>query len=729
MRFLPPLTSPPLFAPFRPVAFFLPLSALPLPLPALPFIPFAPSSSLDPCAPLAPPSSSSSLALDSGGATRRAFFFGGVSVLLLRGLGPVTAMSGRVVDARERVDISRANELAHLESRASADATHLGRMPSYDLLVCVPIYPRAERTARRGRRRSPELTPHFSPRMARSAKRAAPNASSHTSKKPRTAPARRDEAERLDGDDSEAHEFELGGSDGIMSDGGSSLDDDADLLNALDGQKSDEEDEEDSIAEDGQDEGSDLDDQMISDDGEDLYANLDRDIEGETEEEEEEEEEDADADDDGGGRETVGTAPSAPLIAPAAELDKKRKAKAEKKLSPAELRALAFAELTASPISNVLSTQVSALLHPLTPAAPSSSPLQPILKDLHAHITSLPKQKAVSLDGLRKKGRVVPPVEGHNGKWARMDLAWEKPRSEDLRVTGAWAWGGGFKDKGEYVVEIAVAMPQVRFCSRCDSRIAYSAPSLQALLQPKDYLFPRFSVKAIHYLVVLASLLPSSLGKVSTSFSPLPGSLGYALDVRSAVKKGEEKVGLGKAKGAILRIRIVAPASIFPTNKLAPTGNVVRPPSLLAAAEGDNPQLDPASLPPTPLHSTALHLSTLSLATTHLKYHHSLATSYPAYASSVRLLRAWAQRRGYEASLGLTSDWWAWCVARSLNVGGKSAAGDVASLAAGGEAWAGWRKAVEWLAGANWTEGIWFKSMTDEAVRFRDPCRRRRHAC
>ncbi|GAA6041014.1 hypothetical protein NBRC10512_005871, partial [Rhodotorula toruloides] len=434
--------------------------------------------------------------------------------------------------------------------------------------------------------------------MARSAKRTAPAATTHAAKKARTAPARRDEAGELDGDESEVNEFEgLGGSDETMSGEEDSLDDNDGLLEALDGQESDEEDEEDSIAGDGQDEGSDMDNQMISDDGEDLYANLDREMGDEEDEDEEDEDEEEDQDDDGGW-ETVGTAPSAPLIAPAAALDKKRKAKAAKKLSPAELRALAFAELTASPISNVLSTQVSALLDSLSPAASSSSALQPILKDLHTHITSLPKQKAVSLDGLRKKGRVVPPVEGHNGKWAKMDLAWEKPRSEDLRVTGAWAWGGGYKEKGEYIVEIAVAMPQ-------------------SLFQPKDYLFPRFSVKAAHYLVVLASLLPSSLGPVRTSFFPLPGSLGYALDIRTAVKKGEEKVGLAKAKGAVLRIRIVAPATVFPTNKLTPTGNVVRPPSLLASTEGDNPQLDPASLPPTPLHSTALHLSTLSLSTTH----------------------------------------------------------------------------------------------------------------
>jgi U3 small nucleolar RNA-associated protein 22 len=235
----------------------------------------------------------------------------------------------------------------------------------------------------------------------------------------------------------------------------------------------------------------------------------------------------------------------------------------------------------------------------------------------------------------------------------------------------------------------------------------------QTLLQPKDYLSPRFSVKTAHYLVTLSSLLPSSLGPVTTSFYPLPGSQGYALDIRSATPKGSEKTGLSKIKGAVLRLRVVSPPSAFSAAKLSPTSNAARPPSLVASAAEENPQFDPSSLPYTPLHTTSLHLASLPLLTAHLKYHHSLSTAYSSYATSSRLLQTWATRRGYGSSLGLTSEWWTWCVARSLNAG-KSAGGDVASLAAGGEAWAGWRKAVEWLASAKWTEGIWFKADEQE---------------
>ncbi|GAA5820452.1 hypothetical protein JCM10212_006122 [Sporobolomyces blumeae] len=439
------------------------------------------------------------------------------------------------------------------------------------------------------------------------------------------------------------------------------------------------------------------DDEMIGDDGEDLYANLG---EGDMSEEEdadsgedEDEEDDGFGDDDDGDNDRQEASPAGPTPAPEMTKAERRKAKQAKPLTPAELRALAFAELTASPISNVLSIQVASLLDPATPPPPATSPLQPLLKSVHAHLTNLPKRKPTSLAKLRKDGMVVPPVEGLHGKWGKMDLEWEKPRSEDVRVVGNWAWGGGLKEKGQYIVELAVALPS-------------------SLLQPKDYLAPRFSVKSAHYLVILAANLPSSLGPVTTSYVQLPGSQGFALDVRSSTPKGVEKVGLGKIKHAVLRIRVVCPPGAFPASKIGPSNNLARPPSL--ANESDNAQINPADLPATPLRSASLHLSSLPLLTSHLKFHHQLATTYPSYAASARLIQLWATRRSYGASLGFAPEFWAFCIARSLNAGGKvGAANDVASLAAGGEAWAGWRKAVEWLASANWLEGVTFR-MTGE---------------
>ncbi|GAA5969887.1 hypothetical protein JCM3765_002928 [Sporobolomyces pararoseus] len=455
-----------------------------------------------------------------------------------------------------------------------------------------------------------------------------------------------------------------------------------------------EEDSEGEIASDDED--------MIGDDDEDLYANLNGGAAGMEEDEEEDQssgddnsdfQDDEDNDDD----DDMDTPIQA--VAPEPTKAERRKAKQPKPLTPAELRALAFAELTASPISNVLATQVAATLDPVTPPPPATSPLQPLLKSVHSHFINLPKQKPISLEKLRKKGTVVPEIKGAEGKWSKMDLEWEKPRSEDVRIVGKWAWGGGLKVKGEYVVELAVAMPPT-------------------LLQPKDYLFPRFLVKSTHYLVTLASQLPSTLGPVTSSYSLLTGTQGYSLDIRSATPKGSEKIGLGKIKGAVLRIRVVSPPDAFPSSKLTPINNLARPPSI--SQEAENAQINPADLPPTPLRSTALHLSSLPLLTNHIKYHHSLSRTYPSYVASARLLQLWASRRSYGVAEGFSPDFWAFCIARSLNAGAKGGAvNDVASLAAGGEAWAGWRKAVEWLATVNWTDGVVFR-MTGEQTYSKD---------
>jgi len=165
----------------------------------------------------------------------------------------------------------------------------------------------------------------------------------------------------------------------------------------------------------------------------------------------------------------------------------------------------------------------------------------------------------------------------------------------------------------------------------------------------------------------------------------------------------------------VIRLKVVSPPDAFPSTKTGPTNNLARPPSL--AHESENAQINPADLPSTPLRSTSLHLSSLPLLTNYLKYHHSLSLTYPSYASSARLLQLWASRRSYGVAQGFSSDFWAFCIARSLNAGAKGgAASDVASLAAGGEAWAGWRKAVEWLATVNWTDGVVFRMTGEQTV-------------
>ncbi|KAK4047715.1 U3 snoRNP protein [Microbotryomycetes sp. JL201] len=371
-----------------------------------------------------------------------------------------------------------------------------------------------------------------------------------------------------------------------------------------------------------------------------------------------------------------------------------RKQRKPKQLSADELRALAFAELTASPVSSTISTRVTHLLKALTPPVPSGSPLQPLLKDLHAHWIQLAPKQPQSLRSLvatcKKRGLAVPTYEGSSSRFADLKLAFEKPLAQDVRIVGRWAWGGGYKANKEFMVDIAVAMPK-------------------SLLQPKDFMAPRFAIKSMHYLLHLASELPEALGPVKRIVTHATGSQALALELRPDTTDNSASSGLCKIRGAVLRIKVVWPPDAFPSAKLNPRHNLARPSFI-----GEQDQIDPSSLPTTPIRSSGLFMASLAVPTAHLQYHHALTKANPSYPSAVRLLQYWAQKRGFGSSLGITEDWWAWCVASTLTSG--SATAEPVAAIVGGEAWAIWRRAVEALANANWTSGIFLNVQDDDAI-------------
>ena len=100
--------------------------------------------------------------------------------------------------------------------------------------------------------------------------------------------------------------------------------------------------------------------ELIGDDGEDLMADLDGSDGG------------SDSDSDGSDEGSDPEAAPAPVVA--LKKANVRNSRQKAPLKPAELRALAFAELTASPISGFISTQVQAVLPALAPPAPATSP-------------------------------------------------------------------------------------------------------------------------------------------------------------------------------------------------------------------------------------------------------------------------------------------------------------------------------------------------------------------
>ncbi|KAK4049077.1 U3 snoRNP protein [Microbotryomycetes sp. JL221] len=458
----------------------------------------------------------------------------------------------------------------------------------------------------------------------------------------------------------------------------------------------DDDDDDDDDDEGGEDSDSEInefeqdgDDQMIEDDDQDLHAVAQHLLDDDGEEDDDDNDDDDDDDaDDAEVEQPVASTSTVPIS------NQRSKQKKPRQLTADELRALAFAELTASPVSNTISTRVHDLLQPVTAPPPTSgSRLQPLLKELHQHLTTnVAAQKPQTYSKLLSTHRKlfqVPSIEGNDSKWTELKLAFEKPLAQDVRIVGRWAWGGAFRSEKEYIVDLAIAMPQT-------------------LLQPKDFMAPRFAVKSAHYLVNIAVQLPSSLGSIRRSFVRLPGSQGLALELR-ADATATPKSGLGAISGAVIRIRAVWPADAFTVAKLNPHHNLARPSTV-----NENDQIDPTTLPSTPLRSTCLLLSSMQVQTAHLQFHHALTKAHSSYPAAVRLLQYWAKKRLYGNHMGMTDDWWAWCVARTLMT--ASSSHEPATAAIGGEAWAIWRKTLETIANTNWTNGVYLNIGAAAAV-------------
>lgn len=125
--------------------------------------------------------------------------------------------------------------------------------------------------------------------------------------------------------------------------------------------------------------------------------------------------------------------------------------------------------------------------------------------------------------------------------------------------------------------------------------------------------------------------------KDRSSLTPLRHSCSCALADKSA--SDFSKLNLS------LVLTPVLPTSLFPTSKLSPLRNALRPPSDVTP-------------PPTPNYNAAL-LST-SLAPTRLLYLHALSVALPSYKDASILLQLWGSKRSFGLGLafGTPSNGW-----------------------------------------------------------------------
>lgn len=214
---------------------------------------------------------------------------------------------------------------------------------------------------------------------------------------------------------------------------------------------------------------------------------------------------------------------------------------------------------------------------------------------------------------LQPKGVEVPfpsPAPTVDTKWT---FQFQPP--ESITLVGSWALNTSVKERDEipYGVDLAVALPQ-------------------NLLQEKDYLNDRvFHKRALYLACIVAKVVQNFEVDVHYSF-PL-GDVRRAVAVISSRK--DSSVDWSKLN-ADIRIILVLPSNCpIPPARLSPSSSNLR----VADSNASTSNL------PTPHYNNLL--AHLLLSTRHLVTMHQFEQSIPQFASAVRLLRVWANQRGF----------------------------------------------------------------------------------
>lgn len=198
----------------------------------------------------------------------------------------------------------------------------------------------------------------------------------------------------------------------------------------------------------------------------------------------------------------------------------------------------------------------------------------------------------------------------------------------ECQITGAWpletviARWASKKGKGrEGEVELALAMPETFF-------------------QDKDFLNGRWAHKRVYWLGVVGKELKKHAKKLGLGAIEWQIEDGAEWAPKLVVRSTIDGSANDFSKLALsIVLSPVIPPSLFPTSKLSPLRNALRPP----ASTADTPP------PPTPKYNAALLAQ--SLAPARLLYLHALSNALPAFKDASLLLQQWGAKRGFGAAV------------------------------------------------------------------------------
>ena len=293
--------------------------------------------------------------------------------------------------------------------------------------------------------------------------------------------------------------------------------------------------------------------------------------------------------------------------------------------------------------SNIFKLQVDELLAQVKPPTQSASAIEPVLRTLKGIIEQIPARAPQVLHEAAQKlaleTKVKTPFPNPKPPHdANYKLEYAPPAH--INITGSYPLNTGSRTGGNLVLDVVVTMPS-------------------ALFQEKDYLNYRYFYKRAYYLTCLAAgIRDNKTFEFQLSFDYLHGNSLLPILIAEPSQDSLDHRGY--------RI-VILPAiedNIFPTAKLLPSRNCVRPKHNDTSAEPTKPQ-------PTPFYNASLRVD--SLVSSYLRLQHNATKTCDGYRDACILGRIWLQQRGFAGRMrlgGFGNFEWAVMIALLLQGGG-----------------------------------------------------------
>ncbi|OAL54880.1 Nrap protein [Pyrenochaeta sp. DS3sAY3a] len=252
------------------------------------------------------------------------------------------------------------------------------------------------------------------------------------------------------------------------------------------------------------------------------------------------------------------------------------------------------------------------------------APAENAMRTLKSIIEHIPSRNALPIveaeKALKSAGIAIPFPTPRPPKDAMYKLQFEPPAS--VNATGSYPLKTATRGEEGLSIDLVVTMPK-------------------SLFQDKDYLNHRYFYKRAYYVACLAAGIKASKEhSFKLSFDCLNGNqLQPIIVVRPSGNADADDFSSSKAQ---INILVALPENTFPSNKLLPSSNCVRP-------KGNDSEESTKALP-----STAFYNSTLQSdanITAYLKLLHTTASKTETFKDACVLGRVWLKQRGFASRL------------------------------------------------------------------------------